>query len=46
MYERFSSPDTPEQDAKIIRKGLRNALIAISAGVLAYVIAALVTFMK
>ena len=46
MLHRSYSPPTPEQDARILRKGLRNALIALTVGAIAYIIAAALTFWR
>lgn len=39
-------PDTSEHDARVLNKGLRNALLAIAAGAGAYILAAVITFWR
>ena len=46
MLHHHYSPPTPEQDAQILRKGLRNALIALAVGAGAYIIATVLTFWR
>ena len=45
IYDRVKRPDTSSEDASIIRRGIRNALLAMISGGVLYLVAAVVSLL-